>query len=60
VTARRFRDLGVSGTRELADAEPLHLDLREPRATELRAPVQARLIDGEVIVEELRENVETT
>jgi DNA recombination protein RmuC len=60
VTARRFRDLGVSGTRELADVEPVHIDVREPRATELRAPVQARLIDGEVIVEELREDIEIT
>lgn len=60
VTARRFRDLGVSGTRELADVEPVHIDVREPRATELRAPVQARLIDGEVIAEEIPEDVETT
>jgi DNA recombination protein RmuC len=60
VTARRFRDLGVTGTRELVDLEPIHIDVREPRATELRAPVQARLIDGEVIAEELPEGVETT
>lgn len=52
VTARRFRELGVSATRELADVEPVHIDVREPRATELRAPIQARLIDGEVITEE--------
>jgi DNA recombination protein RmuC len=65
VTARRFRDLGVSGTRELADLEPIHVDVREPRAVELRAPVQGRLIDGEVIAdevfaEEVPEDVETT
>ncbi len=60
VTARRFRELGVSATRELADLEPIHIDVREPRATELRAPVQARLIDGEIIAEELREDVEAT
>jgi DNA recombination protein RmuC len=47
VTARRFRDLGVSATKELADVSPLHLDVREPRATELRVPVQERLLDAE-------------
>lgn len=60
VTARRFRDLGVSATRELGDVDPIHVDVRGPRAPELRAPVQASLIDGEVIVEELRDDVETT
>ncbi len=60
VTARRFRELGVSATRELADLEPIHIDVREPRATELRAPVQGRLIDGEIVAEELQEDVETT
>jgi DNA recombination protein RmuC len=47
VTARRFRDLGVSATRELADVSPIHLDVREPRAAELHVPVQERLIDAE-------------
>jgi DNA recombination protein RmuC len=49
VTARRFRELGVSPTKELADVPPIHLDVREPRATELRVPVQERLIEGDVI-----------
>jgi DNA recombination protein RmuC len=49
VTARRFRELGVSGTRELEDLEPLHLDVREPRTQELRVPVQESLVEGEVI-----------
>ncbi len=49
VTARRFRELGVSGTREVPDMEPLHLDVRELRAQELRLPVQESLIEGEVI-----------
>jgi DNA recombination protein RmuC len=60
VTARRFRDLGVGATRDVPDLPPVQIEVREPRATELRAPVQARLIDGEVITEELREDVETT
>lgn len=50
VTARRFRDLGVSAAKELPDLPPLHLDVREARAPELRAPVQERLIDAEIIV----------
>ncbi len=49
VTARRFRELGVSGTRDLADLEPLHLEVREPRTQELRVPVQESLIEGEVV-----------
>jgi DNA recombination protein RmuC len=49
VTARRFRELGVSGTRELVDLEPLHLEVREPRTQELRLPIQESLIEGEVI-----------
>jgi DNA recombination protein RmuC len=60
VTARRFRELGVSAARELADVEPVHIDVREPRAAELRAPVQARLLDGEVVHAEIVEGVETT
>lgn len=50
VTARRFRDLGISGTKEIPDvAAPLELDVREPRAAELRVPIQESLIDAEVI-----------
>ena len=49
VTARRFRELGVSPTKEVADLAPIHLDVREPRATELRVPVQEKLIEGEVV-----------
>jgi DNA recombination protein RmuC len=50
VTARRFRDLGVSATKELTDLPPLHLDVREVRAPELRAPIQERLIEAEIVV----------
>jgi DNA recombination protein RmuC len=60
VTARRFRELGVSATRELADVSPIHLDVREPRAAELRVPVQERLIDGEVVAKVVSEDVEAT
>lgn len=51
VTARRFRDLGVSPARELPDMSPLALETREPRATELRVPLQESLIDAEVLGE---------
>lgn len=48
VTARRFRDLGISGTKDIPDpAQPLELEVREPRSTELRVPVQESLIDAE-------------
>ncbi len=46
VSARRFRDLGVSAPRELPDIPPVHLEMREPRAAELRVPTQESLIDS--------------
>jgi DNA recombination protein RmuC len=49
VTARRFRDLGVSATKEMPDTTPLALETREPRATELRVPVQESLIEADVL-----------
>ena len=55
VSARRLRELGVSGTKELPEVPPLQLEVREPRAIELRVPMQERLIDAEVIDEEARE-----
>ena len=51
VSARRFRDLGVSTPRELPDIPPVHLDMREPRAAELRVPMQESLIDAEIVGE---------
>jgi DNA recombination protein RmuC len=46
VSARRFRELGVSAPRELPEALPsIHMEIREPRATELRVPTQESLID---------------
>ena len=46
VSARRFRDLGVSAPRDLPDIPPVHLEMREPRAPELRVPTQESLIDA--------------
>ena len=45
VTARRFKDLGVSAAKDLPDLEPVRIELRETRAPELRAPVQESLIE---------------
>lgn len=48
VTARRFRELGISGTKDISEpAAPLDLDVREPRSTELRVPIQESLIDAD-------------
>ncbi len=45
VSARRFRELGVSAPRELPDALPsIHMEIREPRTAELRVPTQESLI----------------
>jgi DNA recombination protein RmuC len=44
VTARRFKDLGVSAAKDLPELEPARVEVREPRAPELRAPVQESLI----------------
>jgi DNA recombination protein RmuC len=64
VSARRFKELGVSASKEIADLPPLHLDVREPRAGELRVPIQERLLDDglreEVLAGGIREDVETT
>jgi DNA recombination protein RmuC len=51
VTARRFRDLGVSATKDIAESTPLALETREPKANELRVPVQESLIEAEVLDE---------
>jgi len=46
-SARRFKELGVSASKDLPDDLPsTHLDVRQPRAPELRAAVQESLIDG--------------
>jgi DNA recombination protein RmuC len=51
VSARRFRDLGVSAPREMPDIPPVHIEMREPRAAELRVPTQESLIDAEIVGE---------
>jgi DNA recombination protein RmuC len=48
-SARRFRDLGVTPSKDLPDLDPLHVDIREPRAAELRVPTQEVLIEAEII-----------
>lgn len=46
-SARKFRDLGVSASKEIADdLPPAQVEVREPRAEELRAPVQESLIEA--------------
>ena len=48
--ARRFKELGVSPGSELRDdITTARLELREPRAPELRAPVQEPLIDADLV-----------
>src|SRR5580765_2891093 len=51
VSARRFRDLGVSAPRELPEiVPPVQLEIREPRAAELRVPTQeSLLIEAEIV-----------
>ncbi len=56
VTARRFKDLGVSPAKELPELEPVRIELREIKAPELRAPIQESLIDGEVLQETVSES----
>ena len=51
VSARRFRDLGVSAPKDLPDIPPVHIEMREPRAAELRVPTQESLIDAEIVDE---------
>jgi DNA recombination protein RmuC len=53
VSARRFRELGVSAPRELPDmVPPVQLEIREPRAAELRVPTQeSLLVEAEVVTE---------
>lgn len=49
VTARRFKELGVTATRDIPELEPARIELRDVRAPELRVPVQAPLIDAELV-----------
>jgi DNA recombination protein RmuC len=50
VSARRFRELGVTAAKELPEALPsASMEIREPRAVELRVPTQESLIDAEIV-----------
>jgi hypothetical protein len=52
VSARRFRELGVTAAKELPEAlPPAAMEIREPRAAELRVPTQESLIDAEIVAE---------
>jgi DNA recombination protein RmuC len=51
VSARRFRELGVSASKELPETlPPASMEIREPRAAELRVPTQeSLLIEAEIV-----------
>jgi len=51
VSARRFRELGVSAAKELPDSlPPAAVEIREPRAQELRVPTQESfLVEAEIV-----------
>jgi len=53
VSARRFRELGVSAAKELPDSlPPASMEIREPRAAELRVPTQESLpVEAEIVSE---------
>jgi DNA recombination protein RmuC len=48
VTARKFKEMGVTAARDVPELEPARVELREVRAPELRAPIQESLIAEEV------------
>ena len=48
VTARKFKDMGITAAKEMPEPEPARIELRELRAPELRAPIQESLIGEEV------------
>ncbi len=51
VSARRFRELGISAAKELPDSlPPAAVEIREPRTPELRVPTQeSLLVEGELV-----------
>lgn len=52
-SARRFKELGVGVARDLPDDLPsTHLEVRQPRAPELRAPIQEPLLVVERVIGE--------
>lgn len=61
VSARRFRELGVSAAKELPETlPPASVEIREPRAAELRVPTQESLLVEAEIVEDPPSFVEST
>jgi DNA recombination protein RmuC len=53
VSARRFRELGISVAKEIPDSlPPASVDIREPRTPELRVPTQESLLVEAEIVED--------
>jgi DNA recombination protein RmuC len=59
VSARRFRELGISAAKELPETlPPSAVEIREPRAVELRVPTQESLIDAVIVDPASRANAE--
>jgi hypothetical protein len=57
VSARRFRDLGISAAKELPESlPPTSVEIREPRTPELRVPMQESLLVEAEVVEEVVES----
>ena len=62
VTARKFKDMGITAAKDMPELEPARVELREIRAPELRAPIQESLIaegrlqsaDRQLAIEELQ------
>jgi len=48
VTARKFKEMGITAAKDMPELEPARIELREVRAPELRAPIQESLIGEEV------------
>ena len=59
VSARRFRELGVTAAKELPDTlPPASMEIRQPRAEELRVPTQeSLLIEAEIVPASLADSV---
>jgi DNA recombination protein RmuC len=55
VSARRFRELGISAAKDLPESlPPASVEIREPRTPELRVPTQeSLLVEAEVVAEVL-------
>jgi len=57
VSARRFRELGISAAKELPESlPPAAVEIREPRTPELRVPTQESLLVDAELVEQVVES----